>query len=115
MHRDSSTTRKTDFFNLFIFGCAGSFLLGASFLQLAQSGSYSLVMECGLLTLMASLVVEHGLQDVPALVVAPRGLSSGGTQAYLLHGARNLPRPRIEPVSLALQGRFLTTEPPGKP
>ena len=27
----------------------------------------------------------------------------------------NLPNPGIEPVSLALAGRFFTTEPPGKP
>ena len=29
--------------------------------------------------------------------------------------SRGLPDPRIEPVSSALAGRFLTTEPPGKP
>ena len=28
---------------------------------------------------------------------------------------RDLPDPEIEPVSLALAGRFFTTEPPGKP
>ena len=33
----------------------------------------------------------------------------------LLCGMRNLPGPGIEPVSLALQGVFSTTEPPGKP
>ena len=27
----------------------------------------------------------------------------------------DLPRPGMEPVSLVLQGRFLTTGPPGKP
>ena len=35
--------------------------------------------------------------------------------AQLLHGLWDLPGPGIEPVSPALQDRFLTTEPPGKP
>ena len=42
-------------------------------------------------------------------------LSSCGTLAQLPHSIRDLPSPRIEPMSLALQGRFLTTGPPGKP
>ena len=33
----------------------------------------------------------------------------------MLHGMWDLPRPGLEPVSLALAGRFLTTAPPGKP
>ena len=41
-------------------------------------------------------------------------LSNCGAWAYLLRGMRDLPRPGIEPVSPALAGRFLTTEPPGK-
>ena len=42
-------------------------------------------------------------------------LSSCGPQALLLHGMWNLPRSGIEFMSPALAGRFLTTEPPGKP
>ena len=34
--------------------------------------------------------------------------------ASLLHGMWNLPGPGIKPVPLALAGRFLSTEPPGK-
>ena len=45
---------------LFIFGCTGSSLLHMGFLWLRQSG-YSLVLACGLLNVMASLVAEHGL------------------------------------------------------
>ena len=41
--------------------------------------------------------------------------SCSGTGAQLPHGMWDLPRPGIELVSLALQGRFLTTGPPGKP
>ena len=41
-------------------------------------------------------------------------LSSCGAQAWLLRGMWDLPRPGIEPMSLALAGGFLTTAPPGK-
>ena len=42
------------------------------------------------------------------------GLSSRGSQDRLLHSIWNLPRPHIQPMSPALAGRFLSTEPPGK-
>ena len=60
----------------------------------------------GPLTITASLVVEHRLQT--------RRLSSCGSQAQLLRGMWDLPRPGLEPVSPALAGRFSTTAPPGK-
>ena len=59
------------------------------------------------LTIVASLVVEHRLQT--------RRFSSCGSQAQLLRGMWDLPRPGLEPVSPALAGRFSTTAPPGKP
>ena len=40
-----------------------------------------------------------------------QGLSSCSAQAYLLRGMWDLPAPGIEPMSLALPGRFLTTAP----
>ena len=55
----------------------------------------------------ASLVAEHRLQT--------RRLSNCGSRAQLLRGMWYLPRPGLEPVSPAFAGRFLTTEPPGKP
>ena len=61
----------------------------------------------GPLTIAASLVAEHRLQT--------RRLGSCGSQAQLLRGTWDLPRPGLEPVSLALAGRFATTAPPGKP
>ena len=61
----------------------------------------------GPLTVAASLVEEHRLQK--------RRLSSCGSQAQLLRGMWDLPRPGLEPVSPALAGRFSTTAPPGKP
>ena len=61
----------------------------------------------GPLTIAASLVAEHRLQT--------RRLSNCGSQAQLLRGMWDLPRPGLEPVSPALAGRFSTTAPPGKP
>ena len=61
-------------------------------------------MTCGVLFAVASLVAEHRLLSVKASVVAVHGLSC----------MWDLPRPGIEPVSPALEGRFLTTGPPGK-
>ena len=61
----------------------------------------------GPLTIVASLVAEHRLQT--------RRLSNCGSRAQLLCGVWDLPRPRLEPVSPALAGRFSTTAPPGKP
>ena len=80
----------------------------------------------GLLIVVASPVAEHQLQGVWASVVVARGLSSCGSQALecrlsscgtwaqLLRGMWDLPQPGIEPMSLELAGRFLTTVPPGK-
>ena len=56
----------------------------------------------GPLTIAASLVAEHRL-------------SNCGSQAQLLRGMWDLPRPGLEPVSPALAGRLPTTVPPGKP
>ena len=61
----------------------------------------------GPLTIAASLVAEHRLQT--------RRLSNCGSRAQQLRGMWDLPRPRFEPVSPALAGRFSTTVPPGKP
>ena len=61
----------------------------------------------GPLTIMASLVAEHGLQT--------RRLSNCGSWAQLLRGMWDPPRPGLESVSPALAGRLSTTAPPGKP
>ena len=61
----------------------------------------------GPLTVAASLVAEHRLQTCR--------LSSCCSQAQLLRGMWDLPRPGLEPVFPALAGRFSTTAPPGKP
>ena len=64
---------------------------------------------------MTSLVVEPGFWGAQASIIAVCGLSSCGTWAELPHDMGDLPGPRIEPLSPALQGGFLTTGPPGKP
>ena len=61
----------------------------------------------GPLIIAASLVAEHRLQT--------RRLSSCGSQAQLLRGMWDPPRPGLEPTSPALAGRLSTTAPPGKP
>ena len=61
----------------------------------------------GPITVAASPVAEDRLQT--------HRLSSCGSQAQLLRGMWDLPRPGLEPMSPALAGRFLTTAPPGKP
>ena len=61
----------------------------------------------GPLTIAAPPVAGHRLQT--------RRLSSCGSRAQLLRGMWDPPRPRLEPMSPALAGRFSTTAPPGKP
>ena len=55
------------------------------FSLVASSRSYSLVVVCGLLIAVASLVAEHRLYDERASVVAAPGLQSTGL-AVMLHG-----------------------------
>ena len=62
----------------------------------------------------ASVVVVHGLSSYGSQTLERR-LSSCGAGAQLLRGMWDLPGQGLEPVSLALAGRFLTTVPPGKP
>ena len=77
------------------------------------SGSYSLVVMLGLLMAVASLSVERGLSTCGSQALEHR-LSSCGAQAHLCCHLCDLPGPGVEPVSPALAGGFLTTEPPGK-
>ena len=64
--------------------------------------------------MQASVAVACGLSSCGSWALEHR-LSSGGPWAQLLHGTWDLPGPGIRPVSLALAGRFFTTEPPEKP
>ena len=72
----------------------------------------------GLLTVVASLAAEHDLCACRLSSCGSQalefGLSSCEKQAQMLPGMWDHPTPGIEPMSLALQGGFLTTGPPGK-
>ena len=88
---------------LFIFGCAGSSLLfqrkpvAPGFSLVAASGS-TLQQQCDGFSLQCLLLRSMGYK----------------AQAQLPRGMWNCPRPGIRPMSPALAGNFLTTEPPGK-
>ena len=118
--------RRQIFFNyLFLFGCAGSSLPRRVF---SSCGEWVLlcVMVRELLITVASLVAECKLQGMQASVVAAHvlsicnswnlenRLSSCDAWAYLICCKWYLPGPRIEPMSPAMADGFFTTEPPGK-
>ena len=83
----------------------------------AASGGYSSLWcagfsGCGTWTLGAqpSVAVARELSSCGLRALELR-LSSCGAQAELLRRMWDLPGPGLEPVSLALAGRFLTTAP----
>ena len=63
---------------------------------------------------MRASVVVPGLSRCSSWALEHR-LSSCAARAWLLCVMWDFPGPGIEPVSLALEGRVFTTEPPGKP
>ena len=105
--------------HLFIFGVVGS-VVAALGLSLAEaSRGYSSLLGAGFSVQWLLLLWSTGSRcsgfsscGSPAL---EHWLSSCDSQAWLLHGMWDLPRPGIKPVSLALQGELVTTGPPGKP
>ena len=97
-----SRARLSDFH---IFGRTGSLLLCVGFSQ---------VVVCGLLIVLAQALGYAGFSICGSRALEPR-LSSGSAWAQLPYGTWDLPRPGIELVSPALQGRLLTPGPPGKP
>jgi len=74
----------------------------------SQWGDFS---SCRALALQASVVAAQGLNSFGFQAIE----HTFNSMAYLFHGMWDLPRPGIEPTSLALAGGFFTTEPPGKP
>ena len=70
--------------------------------------------EWGLLCSCSTGFLLSSFSYCVALALWRTSFSSCGTQAYS-SGMWSLPRPGIEPVSPALQGRFITTVPAGKP
>ena len=110
----------------FFFGCIGSSLLRAGFLQLRQVRSTLCcgvwASHCSGFSLLQSMGSRHvdfsscgtWAQQLWLLALEHR-LSSCGARAQLLHGMWDLPGPGPEPVSPALAGGFLTTALPEKP
>ena len=105
--------------NVFIFGCVGSSLLCAGFLQLQQAGATlrcgAWASHCGGFSLLRSMGSRYTGFSSCGSKALERRLSSCGAPAQLLRGMWDLPGPGLEPVSPALAGGFLTTAPPGKP
>ena len=121
-----SPFNKFIYFIYLIFGCIGSLLLCAGFLQLRRVGATlrcsAWASHCGgfscygawALGTRALVVVALGLSSCGSQALEHR-LSSCGAWAQLLRGMWDLPGPGIEPVSPTLAGGILTTAPPGKP
>ena len=101
----------------FVFGCIGSLSLHGLSL-VAVSGGYSSLrcvsFSLRWLLLLWSTGSRHMGFSSCGLQALERKLSNFGTQALLLRGMWDLPRPGLKPVSPALAGGFLTTAPPGK-
>ena len=110
--------RELYYFYLFIFGCVGSSLLRAGFLQLRRAGA---TLRCGVwashcggfsccraqsLGVRASVVVACGLSSCGSRALECR-LSSCGAQAQLLRRMWDLPGPGLKPMSPALAGGIL--------
>ena len=113
-------------FFIFYFGCVGSSLLCAGFLQLrrvgatlccgAQASHCGGLSSCGAwaLGVRASVVAACKLSSCGMRALEHADFSSCGARAQLLHSMWDLSGPGFEPVSPALAGGFLTTAPPGK-
>ena len=105
----SSKPNFCDFFFqiLFIYGCAGSSLLPAGFLQLWRA---QILSSC-------SVRVSHcsGFSYCRAQALGHAGFSSCGFQAQLLCSMWDLPKPGIKPMSPELAGGFFTAVPLGSP
>ena len=103
------------FFN-FTSGSFGSSLLCMDFLYSEwelRSSCDAWTSHCSGFSFCGPWAVEHGLSSCGSQALERR-LSSCGAQAYLCCHLWDLPGPGVEPVSPALAGGFLTTEPPRK-
>ena len=103
----------------FYFWLCWVFVAAGRLSLVAASGGYSSLWCVGFswrwLLLLWSMGSRHVGFSSCGLWALEHRLSSCGTEAQLLHGMWDLPRPGLEPVSPALAGGFLTTVPPGKP
>ena len=105
--------------HLFIFGVVGSVVAALGLSLVEASRGYSSLLGAGVSLQWLLLLWSTGSRcsgfrscGSPAL---EHWLSSCGSRAWLHPAMWDLPGPGIKPVSLALQGRLVTTGPPGKP
>ena len=87
------------------------------FLQLLQVGA-TLQMRGASLSLQSLLLLWSGALGLMSFSscssqALEHRLGDCGTRIQFFHSVWDLPRPGIEPMFLALAGRFFTTEPPG--
>ena len=103
------------FYYLFIyFWLCWVFVCVRGLSPVAASGGHS-SSWCAGLSLSRPLLSQSTSSRRAGSVVVAHGLSSCGSQAQLLRGMWDLPRPGLEPMSPASAGRLSTTAPPGKP
>ena len=115
---NSSHSKAQLAFFFLIFDCAGSSCCKQAFSSFSEWGLFS---SCGTQASHCSDISCCGAQALGYTGFSSCGsqgpecgLLSCGPSAQLPQGMWDLPRSGIEPVSLALQGRFSTTGPPGK-
>ena len=104
-------------FMYFISGCAGSSLLHRIFSHGGEGASHRGGSSRGGAQAPGGAGFRSGgtwLSRCSSRALGHR-LRSCGTRAQLLHGLWDLPGLGTEPMSPALAGRFLTSEPTGKP
>ena len=117
---------KNNFKSLFIFGCAGCFLLCRLFSSYKEWGLLSncsaQASHCSGFSCCWAWVLGHaGMQSRVACdsrLVAHKLDSTGSIRcrrAWLLCDMWNLPGSGVKSMSPTLAGRFFTTEPPEKP
>ena len=104
------------FYNWFIYGRAGSWLLLGLF---SSCGEQGLLSSCSAWASHCGGFSCCGAQAVGYSGTWPLGSRAQAQSLWFMGlvvcGTWDLPRPGIKPVSPAVPGRFFTTEPAGKP
>ena len=117
-HQGSPLCGTSFYFIYFLFLAVLGLCCCLGFPLVVVRGEYSAVEVCGLLIVLASLILRStGSRACGrySFRVLEHRLSTCGTWVYLLHSTWDLPGSGMEPVSLVLACRFFITELPGKP
>ena len=112
----SSIKRRDFFIYLFLLLVVLSLHCCLGFSPVALSGGLLSSCDHGLLIEMLLLLRStHGGFSSCGFQALEHRLNNCGTLAQLLRGMWDLPRSGIKPMSPALTGGFIPTDPPGKP